>query len=144
MRFRKNSQEENRITPNVSGVREKKFEKRMNMARKTVALLPSTERVLGKVGANIKRARLRRNIRAELLAERAGISVDTLSAIEKGVSTVSIGAYAAVLAVLKLDNDLETIALDEEGKQRFKEHNLKKRERATKKIDNGGTNDGRE
>ena len=106
MRFRKNSQEENRITPNVSGVREKKFEKRMNMARKTVALLPSTERVLGKVGANIKRARLRRNIRAELLAERAGISVDTLSAIEKGVSTVSIGAYAAVLAVLKLDNDL--------------------------------------
>ena len=143
MRFRKNSQEENRITPNVSGVKEK-IEKRMNMARKTVALLPSTQRVLEKVGANIKRARLRRNIRAELLAERAGISVDTLSAIEKGVSTVSIGAYAAVLAVLKLDNDLETIALDEEGKQRFKEHNLKKRERATKKIDNGGTNDGRE
>ena len=113
------------------------------MARKTVALLPSTQRVLEKVGANIKRARLRRNIRAELLAERAGISVDTLSAIEKGVSTVSIGAYAAVLAVLKLDNDLERIALDKEGKQRFKEHNLKKRERATRKIDNGGTDDGR-
>ena len=117
MRFRKNSQEENRITPNVSGVKEK-IEKRMNMARKTVALLPSTQRVLEKVGANIKRARLRRNIRAELLAERAGISVDTLSAIEKGVSTVSIGAYAAVLAVLEMDNDLEMIALDEEGKQR--------------------------
>ena len=126
MRFRKNSQEENRITPNVSGVKEK-IEKRMNMARKTVALLPSTQRVLEKVGANIKRARLRRNIRAELLAERAGISVDTLSAIEKGVSTVSIGAYAAVLAVLEMDNDLEMIALDEEGKQRFKENNLKNR-----------------
>ena len=102
------------------------------MARKTVALLPSTQRALGKVEANIKRARLRRNIRAELLAERAGISVDTLSAIEKGVSTVSIGAYAAVLAVLEMDNDLEMIALDDEGKQRFKENNLKKRERATK------------
>ena len=114
----------------------------MNMARKTVALLPSTQRVLEKVGANIKRARLRRNIRAELQAERAGISVDTLSAIEKGVSTVSIGAYAAVLAVLEMDNDLEMIALDEEGKQRFKENNLKKRERATKK-DNGGIDDGR-
>ena len=96
------------------------------------------------MGANIKKARLRRNIRAEHLSKWAGISADTLSAIEKGVSTVSIGAYAAVLAVLKLDNDLETIALDEEGKQRFKEHNLKKRERATKKIDNGGTDDGRE
>ena len=105
------------------------------MARKTVYLLPSTQRALEKAGTNIKKARLRRNIRAELLAERAGISTDTLSAIEKGVSTVSIGAYAAVLAVLKLDNDLEMIALDEEGKKQFKEYNLKKRERATKKIE---------
>ena len=143
MRFKKNSQEENRITPNVSGLMEKKFERKRIMARKTVTLLPSTQHALGKVGANIKKARLRRNIRAELLAEQAGISVDTLSAIEKGVSTVSIGAYAAVLAVLKLDNDLETIALDEEGKQRFKEYNLKKRERATRKTDNGGTDNGR-
>ena len=102
------------------------------MARKKVVLLPRTEQALEKVGANIKRARLRRNIRAELLAERAGISVDTLTSIEKGVSTVSIGAYAAVLAVLEMDNDLEMIALDEEGKQRFKENNFKKRERATK------------
>ena len=102
------------------------------MARKTVELLLRTGRALEKMGGNIKRARLRRNIRAEIMAERAGISVDTLSAIEKGVSTVSIGAYAAVLAVLEMDNDLEMIALDEEGKQRFKENNLKKRERATK------------
>lgn len=113
------------------------------MARKTVCLLPGTQRALEKAGANIKKARLRRNIRAELLAERAGISTDTLSAIEKGVSTVSIGAYAAVLAVLKLDNDLEKIALDEEGKKQFKEYNLKKRERATRKTDNGGTDNGR-
>ena len=48
------------------------------MARKTVTLLSSTERTLEKAGANIKKARLRRNIRAELLAEQAGISVDTL------------------------------------------------------------------
>ena len=113
------------------------------MARKTVCLLPSTQRALEKAGANIKKARLRRNIRAELLAERAGISTDTLSAIEKGVSTVSIGAYAAVLAVLKLDNDLEVIALDEEGKKQFKEYGLKKRKRATKKRDNGGTDNER-
>ena len=112
------------------------------MARKKVVLLPRTEQALEKVGTNIKRARLRRNIRAELLAERAGISADTLTSIEKGVSTVSIGAYAAVLAVLEMDNDLEMIALDEDGKQRFKENNLKKRERATK-IDNGGADDGR-
>ena len=143
MKLRINSQEENCITPNISGVREKKFERKRIMARKKVVLLPSTEQALEKVGTNIKRARLRRNIRAQLLAEWAGISADTLSAIEKGVSTVSIGAYAAVLAVLKLDNDLETIALDEEGKKQFKEYNLKKRERATRKTDNGGTKNGR-
>lgn len=114
------------------------------MARKTVNLLPGTQRALEKAGANIKKARLRRNMRAEILAERAGISTDTLTAIEKGASTVSIGAYAAVLAILKLDNDLEMIALDEEGKKQFKEHNLKKRERATKKMGNGGSDVGRE
>ena len=98
-----------------------------------MVLLPRTEQALEKVGANIKRAILRRNIRAELLAERAGISVYTLSAIEKGVSTVSIGAYAAILAVLKLDSDIERIALDEEGKKQFQEQNFQKRERASKR-----------
>ena len=87
------------------------------MTRKTVMLLPTTRQVLKKMGANIKKARLRRNMRAELLAEQAGISADTLSAIEKGVSTVSIGAYAAVLAVLGLDADFQLVAVDEEGKE---------------------------
>ena len=62
------------------------------MARKTVSLQPAARQVLEKMGKNIKKARLRRNIRAEFLAKQAGISADTLSAIERGVSTVSIGA----------------------------------------------------
>ena len=103
------------------------------MARKKVNLLPSAQHALGKAGANIKKARLRRNIRAELLAERAGISTDTLSSIEKGASTVSIGAYAAVLTVLELDNDLGLVALDEAGKKQFREQHLQRRERATRK-----------
>ena len=103
------------------------------MAKKTVSLLPSTERELQKVGANIKRARLRRNIRAELLAERAGISADTLSALEKGVYTVSIGAYAAVLHSLGMEKDLELLGADEEQKRRYREYNLKMRKRATKR-----------
>lgn len=114
------------------------------MARKTVTLLSSTQHALEKMGANIKKARLRRNIRAELLAERAGISTDTLSAIEKGISTVSIGAYASVLAMLEMDKDFEQIASDEEGKKEFRKQNLQRRVRATRKTDNGGTGDGRE
>lgn len=103
------------------------------MARKTVVLMSSTERILEKMGAQIKKARLRRNISAELLAERASISKATLSAIEKGTSTVSIGAYAAVLFSLGMDKDFELIASDEEQKQRYREFNLKLRERATKR-----------
>ncbi len=103
------------------------------MTRKTVILLPATQQILRKMGANIKKARLRRNMRAELLAKQASISTDTLSSIEKGVSTVSIGAYAAVLAVLELDKDLETVALDEDGKKQFRERNLQRRKRATQK-----------
>lgn len=89
------------------------------MVRKKVALMPSTEHALEKVGANIKRARLRRNIRAELLAERTGISADTLTLIEKGVCTVSIGAYAAVLFSLGMEKDLELLGADEEEKRRY-------------------------
>ena len=103
------------------------------MAGKTVILMPGTERILERVGARIKKARLRRNIRAELLAERAGISKATLSAIEKGTSTVSIGAYAAVLFSLGMDKDLEMIASDEEQKKHYREFNLRLRERATRK-----------
>lgn len=102
------------------------------MARKTIVLMPSAEYALGKMGVRIKRARLRRNIRAELLAERAGISKGTFSAIEKGTPTVSIGAYIAVLCVLDMEGDLELVAMDEEGKEKYQESILRRRKRATK------------
>ena len=104
------------------------------MAKKTVVLMPSTQQALKKMGSNIKRARLRRNISTASLAEQAKISTDTLASIEKGVSTVSIGAYAAVLAVLVLDKDFELIALDADGKKQFWEQNLKRRDRATRRT----------
>lgn len=58
----------------------------------------------------------------------------TVKTLQKmGTHTVSIGAYAAVLAVLELDKDFELIALDEDGKKRFWEQNLQRRERASKR-----------
>ena len=102
------------------------------MARKSVVLTKNTEQVLVKMGKQIKRARLRRNVKAEILAEQVGISKSTLSAIEKGTATVSIGAYAAVLFYLGLEKDLECVAMDEEGKSVYRELNFKKRKRATR------------
>ncbi len=103
------------------------------MSKREINLMSDTQQALAKMGANIRKARLRRNLNAENIAKQANISTDTLSSIEKGVSTVSIGAYAAVLAVLELDKDIELIALDENGKKQFGERNLYPRERASKK-----------
>ena len=103
------------------------------MARKTIKLTIETELAIKKMGIRIKKARLRRNIRADVLADQAGISKGTLSSIEKGLATVSIGAYAAVLCVLEMENDLELVAVDEEGKQNYWGAHLHHRKRATKR-----------
>ena len=47
-------------------------------------LFPETEVILNKMGEQIKMARMRRNIPAELMAEQAGISRSTLHKIEAG------------------------------------------------------------
>ena len=54
-------------------------------------------RSLRKLGQDIRSARLRRRIKAAILAERAGISGPTLWKIEKGDPGVSMGMYACVL-----------------------------------------------
>ena len=48
------------------------------MARKTTILLPALERLLKELGENIKLARLRRKLTAQLIAERVGMSRTTL------------------------------------------------------------------
>jgi transcriptional regulator with XRE-family HTH domain len=68
------------------------------------------ERRLARLGERIRTARLRRQLSAKLVAERAGMSVMTLRKVERGGMGVTIGAYIAVLHVLGLDNDLDAVA----------------------------------
>lgn len=83
------------------------------MAQKKLTLLPSVERRLEQMGEQIKLARLRRRISVKLVAERANISRSTLWAIEKGSSSVSMGAYAQVLLAIGLVDDLLLVAKDD-------------------------------
>jgi transcriptional regulator with XRE-family HTH domain len=86
------------------------------------------------MGEQIKLARLRRNLSAVLVAERAGISRATLQSVEKGSPSVSIGIYASVLHALNnLDKDLLLIAKDDELGRTLQDLKLTTRKRASKK-----------
>ena len=95
------------------------------MAKKTNLMYPGMEKNLKTMGEQIKLARLRRGLSAKLVCERADISRATLWQIEKGSSTVSIGAYAAVLHALGgMDKDLTLIAKDDETGRLFQDLKL--------------------
>ena len=100
------------------------------MAKKTNLMYPGMVKNLKIVGEQIKLARLRRELSAALVCERAGISRATLWQIEKGTSTVSIGSYAAVLHALGgMDKDLTLIARDDETGRVFQDLKLKTKKR---------------
>ena len=100
------------------------------MPKKSIVLLPETVNILEQMGMQIKYARLRRQITAELVAERAGISRATLVAIEKGSPSVAMGCYAAVLHALNyMDKDLLLIAKDDELGRKLQGLNLPVRKR---------------
>jgi DNA-binding XRE family transcriptional regulator len=73
------------------------------MAKTAPPILPALRGPLEELGEEIRLARLRRGLAAELIAERVGISRPTLRAIERGDGHVSMGAYASVLQTLELE-----------------------------------------
>jgi len=86
------------------------------------------------VGEQIRLARLRRNLSMAQVAERATCSELTLSRVEKGLPTVSIGIYLRVLYALQLDDDILLIAKEDLIGRGLQDLRLKHRERATKKV----------
>ena len=58
-------------------------------------IMPATENILKTLGEQIKLARLRRNLTAELVAERAGVSRSSLWKVESGNPAVAMGIYVA-------------------------------------------------
>jgi len=76
-------------------------------------LLPKHLRQLLTLGENLKLARLRRSLTAEMVAQRAGISRATLNKIENGNPSVAMGNYFMVLQVLGLEKDFEQLAAND-------------------------------
>ena len=82
------------------------------------------------LGDHIRLARLRRKFSAGLVAERAGMTRNTLRSIERGEPSVALGAYASVLLVLRLERDLKLIAKDDELGRKLQDANLIVKKRA--------------
>ena len=97
------------------------------------ALLPSQRKTLTALGENIKFARLRRELSSEQVAERAGISSNTLTKIERGEEGVAMGYYFRVLAILGLEKDLLLVAKDDELGRALQDAKLVVGERVSKK-----------
>lgn len=102
--------------------------------RETKAFLPKNKRILQRVGENLRLARLRRKLSAAKVAERAGISRNTLYLLEKGSPSTSLATLFGVLIVLGLEKDFLLLAKDDELGRKLEDARLSKpRKRAPKK-----------
>lgn len=83
------------------------------MPRRNISKLAAPAAVTSAVqqlGANVATARVRRGLRQEDLAKKAGISKVTMNRIEAGALGTGIGAYTAVLWAMGLQDAVERLA----------------------------------
>lgn len=98
----------------------------------------AVEQTLTRLGANLRTARLRRNLTIKTMAEKIGTGPRAVADAEKGKPATSIAVYMALLWALGLIDQMEDIAdptKDQEG------HTLalsreRSRARSSIKIDN--------
>lgn len=106
------------------------------------AFLPKQKRMFKQVGEQLRLARLRRRLSAAQVAERAGISRNTLYLLEKGSPSSSIATLFRILSVFGLEEDFSDIAKDDELGRRLTDAKLAApRLRAPKKPMSKGPQD---
>lgn len=80
--------------------------------------------MIKQVGEQLRLARLRRSLSAAQVAERAGISRNTLYLLEKGSPSSSIATLFRILTVLGLEEDFLEIARNDELGRRLEDARL--------------------
>lgn len=109
------------------------------MSRPARPLFPQTQRRAEALGERLRLARLRRRMSLAELAARVDVTRNTLSRLERGDLSTSLGVLARVLAVLGLEEDLDRLAQDDELGQRLQDVRLRRPRRPSK----GNQADGR-
>jgi transcriptional regulator with XRE-family HTH domain len=74
----------------------------------------AVRRELTRLGRDLSAARRRRRLTTALVAERAFVSRNTITRVERGDAGVSIGIYATVLFVLGMAGRLGAVAASNE------------------------------
>ena len=90
-----------------------------NKSKRTAPPPAAVEEALGRLGRNIRTARLRRRLRMEDVARRIGASRFTVADLENGKPGTSAAAYFGALWALNLLDQASELAhpdLDREGK----------------------------
>lgn len=82
------------------------------MKRQNV-IFPAADRALRTLGENLRLARRRRKITAQMMAERANLSLMTLRAIERGSPKVSMSHYMSVIFCLGFQEDMARVAAND-------------------------------
>jgi transcriptional regulator with XRE-family HTH domain len=103
------------------------------MPKTPAPLLPRVQARVSALGERVRQARLRRRFTLAIVAERAGISVESLRRLELGKGTSSVGSLANVLFVLGLDTDLEIVARDDDLGRKLQDLEIPTRARAPRK-----------
>ena len=67
------------------------------------------KKALKKLGHDIRTARIRRRIPMDLMAKRASISRTTLTKVEKGDPSVSLGTYVTIIFILGMLSNLANL-----------------------------------
>jgi transcriptional regulator with XRE-family HTH domain len=96
------------------------------MSKRSRPLFPQTQRRAEALGERLRLARLRRRMSLTELAARVGVTRHTLSRLERGDLSTSLGVLARVLGVLGLEEDLDVLARDDELGRRLQDVRLKR------------------
>lgn len=89
------------------------------MARNKLLAAPPypVEQTLKRLGANLRIARIRRNLTIEDMAEKIGTGVRAVSDAEHGKASTGIAVYTALLWALDLLDQMDDVAAPEKDEQ---------------------------
>ena len=94
------------------------------MSKKTVVILPETQRILERMGDQIKTARLRRNLRQNWLQNERGSVAPPYGRSKSRRPCKSESIRAMLHALGGMDKDLELVAKDDELGRKLQDLNL--------------------